>query len=83
MGLEAIAQMIAGIGAAARGTASDLKAATEAAHAYGKATVQAGIANNGVTVTNLGATASSLGDPRDATEQAARMVAAIQNATGR
>ena len=55
---------------------------TNKARAEGR-NVQAGIASNDVTVTSLGATASSLGDPRDATNQAARMVAAIQNATGR
>lgn len=31
----------------------------------------------------LGSTATDLGDPRDATEQAARMIASIRNATGR
>ena len=83
MGLEVIAQMIAGIGAAARGTAADLKAATEEAHAYNRASKQAGLANSDVTVTSLGATATSLGDPRNATDQAARMVAAIEAATRR
>lgn len=44
---------------------------------------QAGLANSDVTVTSLGATATSLGDPRNATDQAARMVAAIEAATRR
>lgn len=32
---------------------------------------------------SLSTTATDLGDPRDATEQAARMIASIRNATGR
>lgn len=88
MGLEIVAQMIAGIGAAARSAAADLSAAADAAAAYNAAASTTGgmSANQGGSGTgvSLGSTSStSLGDPRNAADSAMRMNAAIEAAKRR
>lgn len=82
MGLEIVAQMIAGIGAAARSAAADLTAAADAAAAYNAAASSTGAmsANQGGNASTLKSSTSDLGDPRDAEGQAMRMYAAIEAA---
>lgn len=85
MGLEIVAAKIAQIGAAAKGAANDLRDAAAAASAY--AVASGGTETAGKTsqpsspATSIGAT--SLGNPRDASDQAARMYAAIEAAKRR
>ena len=84
-GLTDVAEMIRGIGVAAQLTASEVREArTEVdrlGEAQGKSTT-AGI-SKGSSGGSLSIESADLGDPRDATEQAARMIASIRNATGR
>jgi len=88
MGLEVVAQMIAGIGLAARATASDLRDAAAAATEYNAAAstsagMTAGTGGSGVGV-GLGSTSTtSLGDPRNGPDSAMRMNQAIEAAKRR
>lgn len=78
MGLEVVAQMIGAIGAAAKSAADGLRDAAAAATEYAAAsesTSGKNKAGGGGVGTSM--SSSSLGDPRDASESAARMNAAI------
>ena len=85
MGLEIVAAKIAQIGAAAKGAAKELREAAAAASEYAVAagsTSEAGkYSRPSSPATSVGAT--SLGNPRDASDQAARMYAAIEAAKRR
>lgn len=82
MGLEIIAEMIAGIGAAAKATAKDLTAAAEAAASYAAASGRdaSGGINNKPGNTPLTIATTDLGDPRNAIDTGMRMHAAIEAA---
>lgn len=88
MGLEVIAQMIAGIGAAAKTTARDLRDATAAATEYATAASTSAGMGVGTGGTGVGVSLSStdstyLGDPRNGADAAMRMNAAIEAAKRR